>query len=175
MLKKANAALALLGILLAAIHAAICAIDGFFAAPHPAGASPLTAALAVAFLAHAMISMGILFFNKSDNSKLYAAHNKQTAEQRIAAIALIALAGVHYAIFSGNGYLKRLFMSGFPVIGVSLLLLATAFTSHVMASVHRALITLGIHHKAILIPLKVLLLAVYGLSVASAVYVYFIG
>lgn len=97
--------------------------------------------LAVCVCIHVLFSMFVMFFNKTDSSKLYRAWSKETILQRVSAIALLFM--VAYHIFenimgAGSAPEKTMAFAAFEV----------AFTVvgslHVAVSSARALITLGL-------------------------------
>ena len=173
MLKKINALLTFIALLFAGIHITVTSVINLeWMLPDE---TPLisTVIFMSAVVLHAALSMFILFFNKSDSTRMYAARNVQTAEQRISAIVMLMLILVHYASYCGSGLLHSLAESHSFFTFIFEMLFVTSFISHIMSSLDRAFLTLGIHFKPVVIIVRLLYLLIYILSIAANIKMYF--
>jgi len=173
MLKKTNAILTLIVIAVSLMHMVAtsieCIMNSFSEPP-----IPVLIILYISFGLHAALSMGILFFNKSDSGKIYAKQNILTLEQRISAIILLVLTFFHYAMYCGGRLMHELLLNKSVIAFILLLLFDIAFISHVQSSLERALTTLGINVKPLRIILRTLILIIFILAAVAAVVLFFI-
>ena len=145
-LKKANAVLGLLTVILLFIHSGFnvfCYITMFY---DPILKNTFALPLMVVFCLHAVLGMSLVFMNSDGTSPvLYPGYNKYTIAQRISAALLFPVLLIHLRTFS--------FMSTCAEVGnaaaiiiliiVEVLFFGTVFT-HISVSFSRALITLGL-------------------------------